>query len=196
MPPPRPALEQSELIHPHLTLRPLISFGVNEKEGYIRGMKNPTLNRALAYMMLAVLLLLAIDSYVAPPPVLKIFTQDYTRIEGNSVAFYIVGNSGEGYKVPSNTDMSLEKGDTFFVRKSGIFDKMLSITYPGPNKHLKTYNMGVMRSMLGFILAPLALGIAIPNAGKKRIIKDVELNGRLLIAGIFLTVILAYAHLR
>lgn len=157
-------------------------------------MNDGILRRISACFILVIVLLVSLDAYIPTRPTLCVFSQDYVDISKSSVGYYVVSSNGIMYPIPPNTDMALGKGDTFYVDRTAIFGKMWGLTYPGPGKRMKTLHYGPMHSILGYILVALALAISIPNLGKKKGIKDSELNTKLLIGGVGVAIIGGYVY--
>lgn len=107
-------------------------------------MYNALFHRILACLNIFVVVILLIDSYWCPAPTVEIFDHDevsegympgnYGVSTGSRVTLYdLVSTSGERVMVPSNTDISIEPGDTFYLRKSRIFHQQATLIYPGYN---------------------------------------------------------------
>ena len=153
-------------------------------------MKNALFHRVIAYLNLAGLAIMIVDSYWVSAPVLKIVDHDVVRTEytykyGTTDYLYIFSTSGDRFKVPADTLVTLQQGDTFYVQKSGLFHKQLSLRYPRSGKSMEVCDTGVLRrNVFGEIAAVFVFGLSIINVGARRIIADESMNERLIIGAL------------
>lgn len=153
-------------------------------------MENSVFSRVAAYLCLAGLAIMIIDSYCVPPATVEIFDhEDVVPHSGSRQTigatyddYRLVSTTGDKMWAPTDTDMNLQAGDTFFIQRSGIFRKIVGGSFPLQGGKTRTYNSGVLRRhAFGWIMVVLVFGLSIVHVGRRKMIRDTFTDDKLIV---------------
>jgi hypothetical protein len=159
-------------------------------------MTSSALYRLLALFNIVVLSVLVLDTYVLNQTThLQIYDHSSSELTRTSVtrsywSYFIHAKSGEKYQVPENTNMDLSYNDSFYVNRSYLFRKPLSIIYPVGDDQYILYTGLLNSNLFSHLVAAFILVVSFINLLPITLIKGPNLREKLIFSSTSILVVL------
>jgi len=143
------------------------------------------MRRLIAASTLILTVFLLCDSYVKPRITIEIFASDsvYNRGLYRSVdQYFLVSTSGED--IWTGRPVIMNPGDTFLLKRSRLLHRNLSLDYHDfefSHGRMRHYSLGTFRGTpIMAVICLMIIPLAVCNLGRRQVIKNDNINDRVL----------------